>query len=193
MKHFHLFIATFLIYFTSFSQETWTVDNPHSNIRFEVGWESFSFRTGEFKAFEGNLTTDSWSDLSGATFNFKVDPNSIDVIADKLADQIKGDKFLDTEKFPDISFSSTNVESISDSTYISTGKLTIHGVENDQDVLVHVKGHKKGRRAYMLGIQVSLTLNRTDFDLNWGSPRLGETVKIIGHLIYQMPIEETEE
>lgn len=166
MKHFNLFIATFLIYFTSFAQEIWTVDNPHSNIRFEVGWESFSFRTGEFKAFEGSLTTNSWSDLSDATFNFNVDPNSIDVIADKLADQIKGDKFLDTGKFPEISFNSTKVESLSDSTYISTGKLTIHGVEKDQDVLIHVKGHKKGRRAYLLGMQVTLKINRTGFDLH---------------------------
>jgi polyisoprenoid-binding protein YceI len=193
MKHFNLFIASFLIYFASFAQETWTVDNGHSNVRFEVGWEDFSIRTGEFKVFEGNLITDSSNDLSNAAFNFKVDPNSIDVIADKLSDQLKGDRFLNAEKFPDILYTSTKIEHISDSTYISKGKLTIHGIEKDQDVSFQVKGHKKGRRGYMLGMQVSLKLNRKDFGLDWGSPRLGETVKIVGHLIYQMRIEETEE
>ena len=193
MKHFGLFIACFLIYFSSFAQETWTVDNGHSNIRFEVGWEDFSIRTGEFKVFEGSLTTDSKEDLSNALFNLKVDPNSIDVIADKLSDQLKGERFLNAEEFSEILYTSTKVESTSDSTYISKGKITIHGVEKDQDVLIEVKGHKKGRRGYMLGMQVSLELKRTDFGLDWGSPRLGETVNIVGHLIYQMRIEETEE
>jgi polyisoprenoid-binding protein YceI len=56
-----------------------------------------------------------------------------------------------------------------------------------------MKGHKPGRRAEMLAIEVSLTINRKDFGLDWGSPRLGETVKIVGYLLYQMKIEEKEE
>lgn len=192
-KHFSLFIAGLLMCFTSLAQETWTVDNAHSNIRFEVGWEDFSIRTGEFKVFEGTITTPSKYDLLNATFYLKVDPNSIEVIAQRLSDQLKGDQFLDAAKFPEITYSSSGAKAISDSTSVTTGKLTIHGVEKEQDALIWVKGHKAGRRAEILAIQVSLTINRKDFGLDWGSPRLGETVKIVGYLLYQMKNEEEKE
>jgi len=190
MKQFHLFIAGLLLCFTSFAQETWTIDNAHSNMRFEVGWEDFSIRTGEFKVFEGTITTDSKYDLTNATFQLTVDAKSVDVIAERLAGEIKGEQFLDVEKFPEITFSSSGAKAITDSTFISTGKLKIHGVEKEQDALIWVKGHKTGKRAEILGIQASLTINRRDFGLDWGSPRLGETVKIVGYFLYQMRIEE---
>jgi len=193
MKYFHLLITVFLLYFTSSAQEIWTIDNAHSNIRFEAGWEDFSIRTGEFKVFEGTITTDSKYDLSKATFYLKVDPKSIDVIAGNLSEQLKGEQFLDTEKYPEITFSSSATRATSDSTFISSGKLTIHGVEKEQDALIWVKGHKMGRRGEILGIEVSLKINRKDFGLDWGSPRLGETVKIVGYLLYQMRIEEKKE
>jgi len=179
--------------FSSSAQEIWTIDNAHSNIRFEAGWEDFSIRTGEFKVFEGTITTDSKYDLSKATFYLKVDPKSIDVIAGNLSEQLKGEQFLDTEKYPEITFSSSATRATSDSTFISSGKLTIHGVEKEQDALIWVKGHKMGRRGEILGIEVSLKINRKDFGLDWGSPRLGETVKIVGYLLYQMRIEEKKE
>ena len=185
MNRFRLFFIGFFLFTTTYSQETWTIDNAHSNIRFEAGWEGFSIRTGEFKIFEGTMTSDSKEDLSNATFYLKVDPKSIDVIAENLSEQLKGDQFLDTEKFPDITFSASGAKAISDSTYISTGKLKLHGVEKDQEVLIWLKGHKPGRRGEMLALEVSLKLNRKDFGLDWGSPRLGETVKIVAYLLYQ--------
>ena len=193
MKQFNLVIVSLLLCFTSIAQQTWTIDNAHSNIRFEVGWEDFSIRTGEFKVFEGNIVTNSNFDLSNATYYLKVDPKSVDVIADKLSEQLMGEQFLDAVKYPEITFSSSGAKAISDSTFISTGKLTIHGVEKEQDALIWVKGHKMGRRSEILGIEVSLTINRKDFGLEWGSPRLGDKVKIVGYLLYQMKIEEKKE
>lgn len=191
MKHFQLFVFVFLLNLSSFAQDTLTVDNAHSNVRFEVGWQDFSVRTGEFKSFEGNIITSSLSDLSHAIFTFIVDANSVDVIADRLADHIKSERFLEVEKFPAITFSSVGAKALSDSTYITTGKINIHGVEKVQDVHIWLKGQTIARRKQILGLEVSLFVNRTDFGLDWGSPRLGETIKIVGHLLFQMrAIEE---
>jgi polyisoprenoid-binding protein YceI len=190
MKQILLIIPGLFICFFSFAQEIWTVDNSHSNLRFEVGWEDFSMRTGEFKIFEGTIETYSRDDLSNAVFTFKVDASSVDVIADRLADHVKSDRFLNVEIFPEIKFSSSGVKVISDSTYISTGKIEIHGIEKEQEVSVWLKGQKKGRRSQILGLEVELILNRKDFGLDWGSPRLGETIKIVGHLLFQMRINE---
>ena len=86
------------------------------------------------------MTTNSREDLSDAVFEFVVQANSVDVIADRLADYIKSDKFLDVETYPTISFSSNQATKTGDDTYTSTGKLTVHGVEKDQEVSFKVKG-----------------------------------------------------
>ncbi len=190
MKKLHLFIPGLLFCFTCFAQEIWTVDSPHSNIRFEVGWENISTRTGEFKVFEGQLTTNSKSDLSNATFYLKVDPKSIDVIADRLSERLKGERFFEVEIFPEITYHSIEVKPTSDSTYLSKGLLNIHGEEKDQDVSIWVRGHKTDEKGHLLGLEVSLILNRKDFGLDWGSPRLDETVKVIAYLLYRIKIEE---
>ena len=190
MKQFSLLILCLLFFMPSFAQETWTIDNAHSNINFEVGWEGFSVRTGEFKIFEGTLVTNSRDDLSGATFHLKVDPKSLDVIAERLSEQLRGEQFLDADKYPEITYDSHEATAISDSTYISKGKIKIHGVEKDQDVLVKVEGYKKEGRRQLFGLKVTLSLNRKDFGLDWGSPRLGDTVHITGYLLYQARNEE---
>ena len=83
-------------------------------------------RTGEFKVFDGTVITTSLDDLSEAQFNFVVDAASVDVIADRLADHIKSERFLEVEKYPEITFSSVGAKVLSDSTYLSSGKITIH-------------------------------------------------------------------
>src|SRR5210317_1803049 len=102
MRQLSILVVGLFFCFTSFAQETWRIDNPHSNVRFEVGWEDFSMRTGEFKIFDGTIVTDTRENLSEAVIEFKLVAGSVDVIADRLADQIKSDKFLDVEKFPEI-------------------------------------------------------------------------------------------
>lgn len=190
MKHYFAIFVGLLLSLISSAQETWKIDNGHSNINFEVGWEDFSVRTGEFKIFEGEIVTNSWEDLSNATFNLTVDPKSIDVIAERLSEQLKGDRFLDAEKFPEITFHSSGAKAVSDSTYITAGKLLIHGVEKDQDVLIRFEGFNKGNRNYTLGLKVTMKFNRNDYGLTWGSPRLGDSVNVVGYLLYRMRIEE---
>ena len=189
-KRSSLLFLGLIFYITSFAQDTWKIDNAHSNINFEVGWEDFSIRTGEFKIFEGDILTNSGTDLTKATYNLKVDPKSIDVIAPNLSDQLKSDQFLDADKFPEITFNSVGAKEISDSTFVTTGNLKIHGIEKKQDVLIKFEGEKQGRRSYLMGLKVSLQFNRNDFGLTWGAPRLGETVKVVGYLLYNKRIED---
>lgn len=190
MKQLALFFIGILFSFSSIAQETWLVDNPHSNLRFEVGWEDFSMRTGEFKTFSGSLECDSREDLTNAVFTFEVDASSVDVIADRLAVRVKNENFLNVEKFPKITYSSDNAKKISDDTYMTNGTITIVGVEKEQEAKVKVKGHKDTKKGEIFALEVSLDVNRTDFGLDWGSPRLGETITIVAHLIYMHPKEE---
>ena len=178
--------------FLSSAQETWTIDNPHSNVRFEVGWEDFSMRTGEFKVFNGTIVTASREDLTDAVIEFTVDASSVDVIADRLAGHIKSDKFLDVEKFPKITFNSNQVTKSADGNYTATGILAVHGVEKEEEVSVKVKGAKETKKGFILGLEVSLMVNKNDYGMDWGSPRLADNIKLIGHLLYKLKVAEEE-
>ena len=150
MKFLSLVILSLTLSLSSFAQENWSVDNAHSNLRFEVGWEDFSMRTGEFKVFNGSITANSREDLSDASFSLTVDANSVDVIAEKLEGHIKSAQFLDVEQYPEITFVSNKATKTGDNTYTAMGKLTIHGIEKDQEVSVTVKGSKETRRGEIL-------------------------------------------
>lgn len=167
------------------SQENWVVDNAHSNVRFEVGWEDFSIRTGEFKEFDGSIVSNSLDDLTKAKIVFTVNAESVDVISDRLFTRIISDKFLNTEVYPEIKFESSTIESTSDSTYVSTGLLKICGIEKDQEVQIEIKGQKETKKGEIFGIEVKLVVDRTDYNLTWGSPRLADKITIVGHLLYK--------
>ncbi len=192
MQKFKLLLLCLSFCFSSIAQETWIIDNPHSNVRFEVGWEDFSMRTGEFKVFSGSIVTDSRADLTNAIFEFKVDATSVDVIADRLAGHIKSDRFLDVEKYPEITYFANQATKTGEDTYLSRGKLTIHGVEKEQEVSIKVKGAKETKKGFIYGLEVSLVVNRMDYGLDWGSPRLAEKITLVGHLLYKLKTEEKE-
>ena len=192
MQKFKLLLLCLSFCFSAIAQETWTIDNPHSNVRFEVGWEDFSMRTGEFKKFDGTIVTDSREDLTKATIEFKVDATSVDVIAERLANHIKSDKFLDVENYPEITYSSNKAIKTGEATYLSIGTLTIHGVAKEQAVSMRVKGYKETKKGIIYGLEVSLEVNRMDYGLDWGSPRLAENIKLVGHLLYKLKTKEKE-
>ena len=193
MKLLGTLIVCFSLCYTSQAQENWAIDNPHSNIRFEVGWEDFSMRTGEFKVFNGTMVTNSRDDLTDAAFEIKVDASSVDVIADRLAGHIKSDRFLDVEKYPEITYLSNQSVKTGDDTYTSKGKLTIHGIEKDHEVNFKVKGAKETKNGYIMGLETTLTVNKTDFGLDWGSPRLADQITLVGHFLFKLQVDEEEE
>ena len=193
MKYLYIICTFCFLNTTAIGQEIWEVDYLHSNLRFEVGWQDFSMRTGEFKKFEGTITTASLEDLSDALIEFKVDAASVDVIADRLAEHVMSKKFLNVEVYPEIKFTSNGLTPTSDSTYISNGTLEICGVENTQEVSVWVKGYKETRKGNIFGIQVTMTVDRTAFGLDWGKPRLADKIKLVGHLLYKKQEEEEGE
>ena len=147
-------------------------------------------RTGEFKIFDGTISTNSLDDLSDAAIEFIVDAASVDVIADRLAERVVSDKFLNVSEYPEIIFNSDKVTATSDSTYVSSGLLKICGVEKKQDVSIWVKGYKETKKGNIFGIEVTLVVDRTAFDLTWGAPRLADNIKLVGHLLYKVKEEE---
>ncbi len=72
------------------------------------------------------------------------------------------------EKYPTITFTSTNVEQAGGQNYKVTGKLTLHGVTRPITFDVTYRG-ENSMMGMRTGLRASTTINRHDFSLGQGA------------------------
>ena len=90
------------------------IDAAHSEIGFVARHAMVTKVRGAFTDFEGTATTGE--NLEGAKIEVKIDVNSVDTRnADRDAHLTTGD-FFDTEKYPHITFTSTDITAAGEST-----------------------------------------------------------------------------
>lgn len=171
------------------TQETkWGIDPTHSKVSFKVKHLMISNVLGNFKQFEGLVTTDG-DDFSTAEINFSLNADSIDTeIADRDA-HLKSADFFDAENYPKIAFSGNGMKDLGDEMYELIGDLTIKGVTKQVTLTVEYGGIMTDPWGNVkAGFSINGKINRKDFGLNWnaaleaGGVLVGEEVKISGDI-----------
>jgi len=122
-----LFLMLALTGFMATAQTTWNVDKVHSKVRFSVAHMVISEVEGDFTDFSGNITNTK-DNFSDAQFNFTVNVASVDTDNAKRDNDLKGSKFFDAAKYPNMTFKSTSLIKKDAKHYILKGNLTLHGV-----------------------------------------------------------------
>ncbi|HET8828845.1 MAG TPA: YceI family protein [Pelobium sp.] len=181
-KTFLLLLAAF-ISLSSFAQTQWKVDPYHSSLNFNIEHSGISIVNGKFLEYTGNLTTNGEA-LKGADVDFTVKVNSINTNVDKRDSHLKSADFFDVEKFPNMTFKSTKIESKGKDQYLLHGKLTIKDVTKDVVFDVHYGGTVKSQQGEKLGVKATTTINRFDYNINYDptATSLAKDVSIILHL-----------
>ena len=99
----------------------------------------------------------------------------------KLVDELKGDKWLDAAKYPDITFKSTKVVKTGADTATVVGDLTMHGVT--KPVTLEAKFNAAGpnpmSKVFTAGFEVSGTIKRSDFGVKTLVPIIGDEVQLM--------------
>jgi polyisoprenoid-binding protein YceI len=149
-----------------FAADTYTIDKTHSDVSFQVRHFVSKVR-GEFTDFEGTIQVDAVKpEASSVVFTIKA--ASINTNNDSRNKHLNSADFFDTEKFPEISFKSTKIAAAGKDKYDVTGDFTMHGVTKSITLPVTYTGAAKdprgGERA---GFELSTTLNRKDYGINW--------------------------
>jgi polyisoprenoid-binding protein YceI len=145
---------------------TWTIDPGHSTIGAVARHLMFTKVRGQFRSFQGAIHVernieDSWADL-------EIDAASVDTgNADRDA-HLKSADFLDVERYPRITFRSTQVERSGGNTLRVTGDLTIRDVTESVDLDVTYEGLMPdpwgGTRA---GFELYGAIDREAFGMSW--------------------------
>jgi polyisoprenoid-binding protein YceI len=138
--------------------------------------------TGRFTDFTATIRLDK-DDLASSSVDFKVLADSIDTDEGDRDLHLRSADFLDVQRFPGLTFSSTEVRP-KDETHLDVrGDLTIHGVTHRITVPVTVVGFVGGPAGERAGFESTFTLSRQDFGLDWNrvldtGPVLGDEVTV---------------
>lgn len=170
---------------TSAVTTTWKLDPAHSHAEFKVKHMMISNVKGTFSGLTGDLTehlTDSTLSFVEAT----VDVSTVITHDAQRDGHLKSADFFDVEKYPTMSFKSTQVKPDGDGGYKVTGDFTLHGVT--KQVTFNVEGPSAPAKDpwgnTRIGLTATTKINRKDYGLNWnaaletGGILVGEEVHI---------------
>jgi polyisoprenoid-binding protein YceI len=144
----------------------WTIDKPHSNVKFAVTHLVVSEVEGSFKLFDGSMENTK-ADFSDAKINFTVDVNSLNTENDMRDNHLKSDDFFNAQKFPAMKFQSTSFTPLGGNKYKLAGNLTIRDVTKPVVFDVTYGGSVNMMGKTKLGFKARTTINRFDYNLKW--------------------------
>jgi len=147
----------------------WKADLSHSRVDFNVTHLVISEVTGRFTDFDVTLRQGK-DDFSGSTVEARIKAASVNTDNERRDAHLRSDDFLNSEKFPEMSFKSKSFEKAADGTYTITGDLTIRDVTKEVVLNGTFKGAVKtpwgDERA---GFVASTTINRFDYGVKWAN------------------------
>lgn len=166
MKRIITLLVLGMIAGASYGQTTWNIDQAHSKVGFSVTHMVVSEVEGNFKQFEGKVTTSS-DDFNGADVEFTAQVASIDTDNERRDGHLRSDDFFSAEKFPTISFKGNLVKQ--GDKYQLKGKLTMRDVTKDVAFDVTYGGTVNTGRGMKAGFKLNGSLNRQDYGLKWAN------------------------
>ena len=147
---------------------TWAIDPVWSALEFEVKKLGLMTVKGRVPAFSGTITGGERPSIEG-----KVDATSITTFDGDRDGHLQSLDFFDTQRHPELRFESTAIESDGEKLVVE-GDLTIKGITKPVELRGSYVG--AGVDPYgndRIGIELSGTVDRTDFGLDWNAPLPG--------------------
>lgn len=182
MKKINTLLALLFFAGSTFAQATWTLDNAHTKIEFNVTHMAVAEVEGNFKDFEGTIVSKT-DDFNGADVSFAAKTASIDTDNDKRNDHLKSPDFFDAAKYPEITFKGTLAKD--GGKYKLKGDLTMHGVTKKVDFDVTYGGSIDTGKGMKAGFKLTGKVDRKDYGLTWankvptGELVVGDIVEIV--------------
>lgn len=162
----------------------WIIEPTHSLVEFSVRHMMITNVKGRFSEVEGALVGDV-NDMANASIDVTIDVASVDTRVKDRDDHLRSADFFDVEKFPKMTFKSTEITPVGDDEYKIKGDLTIKDVTLPIELDATFEGAGKDPWGNeRVGFSAKGKLNRKDYGLTWnaaletGGVLVGEDVKI---------------
>ncbi len=166
----------------------WLLDGSHSYVDFTIR-HLLANSKGSFGNVAGNVI---FSD-SVTSMNITIDVASVNTGNEKRDNHLRSDEMFNVEKFPTITFSSSNISKTEDG-YLAKGDLTMMGVTKAVEFPFNYFGKQDTPWGFpSAAFAGSIIVNKNDFGLTYGGGILGEEVKVDFSIELNPKMEEEEE
>ncbi|MCC6550290.1 MAG: YceI family protein [Ignavibacteriaceae bacterium] len=151
------------------AKSVWAVDPTHSEIGFKVKHMMFTNVSGKFNSFEASVENED-DKFETSKISFSADTTSIDTANTDRDAHLRSADFFEVEKFPKLSFVSTEIKKVEDNQYKVSGDFTIRDVTKSITLDAEYSGLMKDpwgntKAAFSLSGKIS----RKDFGLLWNA------------------------
>lgn len=154
------------------------IDNTHSSIQFTIPFFGVADVAGRFDRFCGQFNYDE-SNVTASFVELYIDAASINTSLN-IRDRDLRKSYLETDKFPVISFRSTSIMKSSPRQLQVTGNLSIHGITREIELTLVILREITSDGAREMGVKLlPVLLNRKDFkimDESMGAGTVGDTL-----------------
>jgi len=158
--------------------QSFQVDPVHSYVIFRVKHMNAAYSYGRFNQFSGSFVIDE-KNLARSSVQFEIDATSVDTNNQKRDDHLRSPDFFNARQFPKISFKSTSVRKINNTTAEIKGNLTMRGVTKPIAATVVFTGRSKNQQGKtVVGFETTFTLKRNDFGISFAQNALGNEVRV---------------
>lgn len=159
--------------------ESYTIDPHHAFPIFEVSHLGFSTQRGRFDDASGKITLDM--DARTGSVDFMINTRSVDMGFALWNERVAAEGFLNTEKFPTMTYESTNLIFDGDKVVAADGDFTLLGVT--KPLHVTVSGFRCGRNLMnfksLCAGDISATFKRSDYGMDRYLTVVGDDIKIV--------------
>lgn len=158
--------------------EKYKVDPNHTYPRFEYSHFGFSKQLQRFNKTAGTIVIDRAARTGSV--NITIDAKSVDTGYSLFNEHIQGEDFLDTAKYPTITYKSSAVKFAGDQPVSVDGKLTIKGITKPVTLTItsfQAMPHPLVKKD-AIGANAVATIKRSEFNAGKHSPQVSDEVNL---------------
>jgi len=158
---------------------TYKLDPSHTMVLFSWNHFGYSHPTANLGLGEGTLVFDE-QHPANASVEVTLPLADLDTHVPALDEHLKKPDFLDAEKYPVVTFKSTEVQPLGGNRFKVTGNLTVHGVTRPVvlDATLNKIGPHPMTKAPSIGFDATASIKRSDFGVAGYVPNVGDELSI---------------
>jgi len=162
----------------------WHIDPAHSSVEFQIKHMMIATVKGRFTDFEGDIV--AAPDIADSRVRGVVRTASVDTNEPTRDAHLRSADFFDAERYPEITFASTQISPLGGPRFRVVGDLTIKETTREIALECTVEGSERDPWGNdRIGLRARGAIDRKDFGLTWqtllesGGFMVGDEAKIV--------------
>lgn len=162
----------------AYAADEYTIDSNHTFPVFEVNHLGYSVQHGRFNKTSGKISLDMAA--KKGSVDLTIETGSLDMGFPLWDEHVSAEGFLNTAKFPTMTFKSSKLIFKDDKVVAAEGEFTLLGVSKPITVSVNgfVCGDNPFTKKPMCGANISGVIKRSDFGMSKYVPAISDDIKI---------------